>query len=148
MNSFTIVTSTRREEELQQYIQKHLKQYNDARSPFHLHTRNPENILHLNLSVLSEKKDLVGGIICRLYWQWLEIEDIFLHQNFRSQGIGSVLIQQVEIFAKSKGCNKAQVKTFSFQAKPFYEKLGYEVVGELADYPPGFSLYWLCKDLK
>jgi hypothetical protein len=35
--------------------------------------------------------------------------------------------------------------TFSFQARPFYEKLGYEVFGQLEDYPRGHSRYFLQK---
>jgi hypothetical protein len=38
------------------------------------------------------------------------------------------------------------LRTFSFQARRFYEKEGYRVVGELADYLPGETLYWVRKD--
>ena len=37
--------------------------------------------------------------------------------------------------------------TFSFQARRFYEKLGYVVFGELPDYPAGHSRYFLQKRL-
>ena len=39
------------------------------------------------------------------------------------------------------------VKTFSFQALEFYTKLGYTIVGELKDYHPGESFFWLRKEL-
>ena len=31
--------------------------------------------------------------------------------------------------------------TLSFQARPFYERFGYEVFGELPDHPAGHILY-------
>jgi hypothetical protein len=34
-----------------------------------------------------------------------------------------------------------------FGARPFYERLGYSVFGELPDYPPGFSRVFLRKSL-
>ncbi|MDB5536981.1 MAG: Acetyltransferase family protein, partial [Devosia sp.] len=37
--------------------------------------------------------------------------------------------------------------TFSFQARPFYEKLGYSVFGTIPDYPPGGARYFLSKTL-
>ena len=37
--------------------------------------------------------------------------------------------------------------TFSFQARPFYEKLGYRVFGQLPDYPRGQTRYFLAKAL-
>ncbi|MDR8726188.1 hypothetical protein FEQ05_01456 [Burkholderia pseudomultivorans] len=37
--------------------------------------------------------------------------------------------------------------TFQFQARPFYEKLGYVRFGELADYPLGHARIFLKKIL-
>jgi hypothetical protein len=37
--------------------------------------------------------------------------------------------------------------TYSFQARGFYEKEGYSVVGEMAGYPPGATYFWMRKDL-
>jgi hypothetical protein len=39
------------------------------------------------------------------------------------------------------------VDTYSFEAKPFYEKLGYEVYGVLEDYPEEHCKYFLKKRL-
>ena len=40
------------------------------------------------------------------------------------------------------------LSTHSFQARPFYEKLGYEIVGEIRDNPAGHSLFFLKKALR
>lgn len=38
--------------------------------------------------------------------------------------------------------------THSFQARPFYERFGYEVFGELSDHPAGHILYFMKKTLE
>ena len=50
--------------------------------------------------------------------------------------------------AEERGCSRAKLRTFGFQARGFYQKEGYRVVGELEDYPPGRSFYWMRKDFK
>ena len=82
MKKYAIIQETRVNETLKIFINKHLKTFNNHHSPFHLLTRNPENVQHLSLGVYSEKEELVGGVICRLYWHWLEIEDIFINEEF------------------------------------------------------------------
>jgi hypothetical protein len=37
--------------------------------------------------------------------------------------------------------------TFHFQARPFYERLGYQLFGTLPDSPPGGMRYYLYKRL-
>lgn len=39
------------------------------------------------------------------------------------------------------------LETLSFQALPFYEKLGYQVVGRIANFPPGGARYALTRML-
>lgn len=52
-----------------------------------------------------------------------------------------------EAIAHDKGCVGVWLDTFSFQAPDFYQKLGYSVFGELKDYPPGYSRFFLQKRL-
>lgn len=56
------------------------------------------------------------------------------------------LMRTTEREAVARGCAHAHLNTFSFQARPFYEKLGYQVFGQLRDYPSGRTRYFLCKD--
>lgn len=45
------------------------------------------------------------------------------------------------------GFKQARVETTSFQAKPFYEKLGYKVYGVLDNFPEGHKSFFLHKPI-
>jgi hypothetical protein len=45
-------------------------------------------------------------------------------------------MKRAELYAVERGCTDALLDTFSFQARPFYEKLGYRVFGMLERFIP------------
>ena len=51
-----------------------------------------------------------------------------------------------EAEGRRRGCAIVWLDTFEFQARPFYEKLGFTVFGTL-DYPAGFKRFFLQKSL-
>jgi ribosomal protein S18 acetylase RimI-like enzyme len=55
------------------------------------------------------------------------------------------MLLQAEQEAKARGCRGVWLDTYSFQARGFYERLGYAVFGTLDDYPPGQSRIFLHK---
>ena len=57
------------------------------------------------------------------------------------------LMSAAETEARRRGCHHALLDTFDFQARPFYEQLGYVAFGELEDFPRGHSRYFLSKHL-
>jgi RimJ/RimL family protein N-acetyltransferase len=65
----------------------------------------------------------------------------------RGGGHGRRMILALEQAARERGCTHAHLDTFSFQARPFYEKLGYEVFSTLDDYPPGHRRFFMKKAL-
>jgi GNAT superfamily N-acetyltransferase len=95
----------------------------------------------------NEKGEVVGGIRANAYWNYCLIELLWLSDVVRGKGIGSQLMKQAEAFAIENGFEYIRTETVSFQAKPFYEKLGYTVYGELKDLPKGCTTYCLVKKL-
>jgi GNAT superfamily N-acetyltransferase len=79
---------------------------------------------------------LIGGIIFDIRGEWMDIDFLFIEEAERKHGIGSMLLEDAELFAKAKGCKKVFLNTFSFQARPFYQKHGYHVV-YVQEYEPG-----------
>ncbi len=67
---------------------------------------------------------------------------------YPKQKIASRLLAEIEDYAISRGCLHAHVDTFSFQAKPFYEKQGYQCQLTLGNYPVTTAMHILTKQLK
>ncbi|ABV87594.1 GNAT family N-acetyltransferase [Shewanella pealeana] len=95
----------------------------------------------------DENGKVVGGIRAVAFWNYCILELLWLSDETRGQGVGSKLMDAAENFAKEKGFGYMRTETLSFQAKPFYEKRGYKVFGELPDYPKGHVTYCLVKEL-
>ncbi len=100
-----------------------------------------------SLAVLIEDQSAtcLGGLWGRTGYGWLHTELLFVPPELRGQGLGADILSRAEDEARARGCRAAWVDTFEFQARGFYERLGYRVFGELADYPPGFSRVFLQK---
>lgn len=89
--------------------------------------------------------EIVAGLYGFTLWNWLHIRYLWVAEGLRHQGLGRQLMLAAEQEARIRGCDHAHVDTFSFQAIPFYERLGYSVFGQLEDYPVGHTRTFLQK---
>ncbi len=101
----------------------------------------------VNLLLRSEPGEVLGGLIGYLWGGWLQVQYLWVAEQFRGRGHATALIDRAEAYAVERGCVGATLDTHSFQARPFYEKRGYVVVGTIADYPPGNAKFILRKAL-
>lgn len=92
-------------------------------------------------------QEIVGGVIGATYWEWLHVDLMWLREDLRGHGYGRRLLTLAEEEARQRGARYAYLDTFSFQALGFYEKHGYQVFGELGDFPAGHQRYFLKKEL-
>jgi GNAT superfamily N-acetyltransferase len=99
-------------------------------------------------TVRDETSSVVGGIFAVTYMGWLHVQAVWLGESLRGQGYGSALMKTAEEEARRRGCRNAFLETLSFQALPFYEKLGYTIFSTLHDMPPGGARYALTKVLQ
>lgn len=88
-----------------------------------------------------------GGLTARITFSRMFVELLFVPERLRGQGFGRKLMERAEAVAREHGCVGIWLDTYSFQAPEFYKKLGFSVFGEIADYPPGSSRYFLHKQL-
>lgn len=92
-------------------------------------------------------EEVVGGVIGVTYWNWLHIDLMWLKEELRGRGYGHRLLALAEEAARQRGVKSAYLDTFSFQAPDFYKKHGYQVFGELKNFPAGHQRYFLTKEL-
>lgn len=95
------------------------------------------------LRIVRDGETLDGGLYARHGYDWCYIDLLVVPEEMRGTGIGSTLIEEAEAEARRRGCVGVWLTTFSFQAKPFYEGLGYAEFGKLEDHPVGHSCYYL-----
>ena len=86
-----------------------------------------------------------GGLWGKFSYNWLSVELLIVPDRFRGQGWGRRLVSVAEKAAFERDCVGVWLDTHGFQAPEFYKALGYEVFGELPDYPRGVSRYFLRK---
>ena len=77
----------------------------------------------------------------------MHIDALWVDEQFRDGGYGSKLMTAVEEYAAAQHHPLVYLETTSFQALPFYRKLGYEVFGELSEISEGHTLFFLCKEV-
>jgi GNAT superfamily N-acetyltransferase len=90
---------------------------------------------------------LVAGVVATLNWNWLHVNLIWVSEPRRHTGLGTRLMNEIERIAAERGCTHAHLDTFSYQARPFYERRGYRVFGVLENYPPGHQRFFMEKTL-
>ena len=97
--------------------------------------------------VKDDNYKTVGGILGEIKWGWLYVQGLWISEPLRSKGLGAELLNHLEEFALSKGIRNYRLETTSFQALGFYKKHGYEVFGQLDDMPPGYTSFFLKKQI-
>jgi GNAT superfamily N-acetyltransferase len=117
-----------------------LQQFNNENGP-------PANYSSLVLQVLNAEGNVTGGLFGKIAYDWLHIEFLVVPESLRGQGMGRALMQQAESIALELGCTGIHLDTLAFQARGFYEKLGYTVFGTLDDFPKGGAHYFMSKRL-
>ena len=106
-----------------------------------------EDEVRFHVIAKDEAGQLVGGLRGACYWNTLHVELLWLSDTARGSGIGRKIIATAESFARDQGCELALVETTSWQARPFYEKSGYELMATLEGRPKGHASHYLRKSL-
>ncbi|MCX7328909.1 MAG: GNAT family N-acetyltransferase [Hyphomicrobiales bacterium] len=102
---------------------------------------------NIAITIRNDAGDIVGGVTGEAWADWLFIQLLWLDEAHRGQDLASRAMDAVEDEARAFGAKHAYLDTFSFQARPFYEKRGYRVFGTLENYPDAHSRYWMTKSL-
>ena len=101
----------------------------------------------LDLVLRDPNEQVVGGALGETNAGWLFLKALRVAEERRGRGYGQTLLAAIEERARARGCIGVYLDTYSFQARPFYERAGYVLFGELPDHPPGGAKYYLAKRL-
>lgn len=102
----------------------------------------------LEVWLLGEDGALAGGLSGRTWAYWLHVDLLWVDARHRGAGHGARLLAEAERVAREdRACTRSRLETWDFQAPAFYRKHGYEVAGEVEDYPPGVHEFTLVKRL-
>ena len=77
--------------------------------------------------IMHDNSTLLAAVEGYNYYGCLEIDLLFVKQELRHKGLGSMLMQKCEVLAKERACHFMVLYTMDFEARPFYEKHGFTV---------------------
>lgn len=103
----------------------------------------------LPLAVVVKDPDSgdVLGITGRSSLGLLFLDLFYLPEALRGTGLGSELLRRFEQEGRRRGCLSAVLYTISFQAPEFYQRHGWQRMGEVPCLPPGTSRIFMSKTL-
>jgi len=137
---FTLHLSDVADEEVRRAIAAPLVRFNESRS-------GPSGNRPLVIELRDASGAIAGGLWGSTAYGWLFTQLLVVPEQSRGQGLGRRLMSMAEGEALKRGCHAAWLDTFEFQARAFYEQIGYSCFAELPDYPKGSSRYFLRKEL-
>jgi len=132
--NFTIRPTESHHESVHKTVLESLIAFNDANV-------GESSYRPIAFAIEDERGQIMGGLSGATAYGWLFVELLFVPEALRGQGVGTRLIQLAEAEAIARGCHSAWLDTFEFQARGFYERLGYTCFGELKNYPTGSRFF-------
>jgi ribosomal protein S18 acetylase RimI-like enzyme len=140
MDEYQIVYVDKPEESAWAIIGRGISNYNEQQT-------GDQNFQRLCFVLHAPDQEIVGGVMGETYWDWFHLDLLWVKDELRGRGYGHRLLTLAEQEARQRGAKNAYLDTFSFQAPNFYKQHGYQVFGELEDFPPGHQRYFLTKKL-
>lgn len=89
-----------------------------------------------------------GGLTGYVLYDWMFIQFVSVAADLRGQGLGRMLMQEAENWARRQGLGGMWLDTFAFQAPEFYRDLGFVAFGTIEDHPAGSRRIFFQKRLR
>lgn len=94
-----------------------------------------EDIESIACIATDDNGDTIGGLTGEVFTNTLFVEFFWIDESVRQSGLGRQIMQHLEQEAKAKGVTHLYLDTYTFQARDFYLKLGFEEVGRYTGFP-------------
>ena len=105
-----------------------------------------DEVQSLSAFARTDAGEVVGGAIGRTWGRCCELQQLWVHPDWRRRGIARQLVRAVEAQARERGCGVFYLETFSFQAPAFYRTLGYEARFTIAGFAPGIEKHLMVRE--
>ena len=96
-------------------------------------------------TIRDTEDNIIAGISGWVWADACEITLLWVKDEYRNKGYGSLLLEAAEQEAQKKNCKIILLKSYDFQAPSFYQKYNYQIELITKDFPPGHSYYCLIK---
>ena len=137
MNSSKITQSTNEDSN---YVRNKLIEFNSQHVP---NGRYEE----VNFCLKNDNDEIIAGLNSVICWNWMEIDILWVHNDYRKQGYGKKLLEEAERISREKNCSFIKLNSFSFQAPDFYRNYGYKVIAVIDNAPNEYKHYYFVKEL-
>jgi GNAT superfamily N-acetyltransferase len=135
-----IVVVTKPSDEDRNAILSPLREYNESQA-------GSAKIEPLAILLEDDNGNSIGGLWGQSSYDWMFVQYLAVPDPCRGSNLGTRLMQTMEGIARQRGCVGIWLDTYSFQARGFYEKLGYYEFGCLDHHPVGHKRHFMCKVL-
>ena len=140
MSELRISVEPHAPENLRAYVRDHLNAFNTAITGF-------SEYHSVTILLRDERDEVLGGLLGAIWGGWLHVAILWVTAPLRGRGYGRQLLEAAEHYAIERGCTRAWLTTFSFQAPEFDHRFGYESFGVLEDHPTGHRHHFFQKRL-
>jgi GNAT superfamily N-acetyltransferase len=90
---------------------------------------------------------IVAGISAIVWGGCCEIQAMWVEESLRNRGLAHALFAGAEAEARRRGCALVAFHAYDLLARGLYDRLGYDTVGVIDNYPTGSAARWYRKAL-
>jgi len=101
----------------------------------------------LSVTLRDPANALVAGGYAELLLGLAEFRAVWVAESRRRTGVGRAVMVALEAAARERGAERAFLYTYSFQARGFYETLGYRLLASLPFPRGGVERLYFVRDL-
>jgi GNAT superfamily N-acetyltransferase len=114
---------------------------------FNLAAADLDAVRTLGCFARGAEGEVVGGLRARIWGTAVEVQQLWVDESRRRQGVGARLMRLLEDGVRRRGATLIYLDTFTFQAPGFYERCGFSVAARLDGMPGGIAKYLMVKRL-
>lgn len=140
MRGHSLTLDARPQHDDVRFLDEQLYQHNVSRTGYD----DGEELL---VGIRDDAGQLLGGAYGWTWGGWLELRTVWLKESLRGQGYGRALVEAAEAEARRRGCARAYLASYDFQAPGLYMKLGYTEFAVVEGFPLAHRQHFFWKAL-